>query len=86
MFMAATCTDAEAVQACLQFSQDHRMLVEPACGAALAILYSERLREKFIPKGDDSFSQTGPIIVELCGGSGVTLDLLHHWKQEFSLS
>jgi L-serine/L-threonine ammonia-lyase len=32
-------TDKEAVNACLQFANDHRLLVEPACGASLAVLY-----------------------------------------------
>jgi L-serine/L-threonine ammonia-lyase len=74
----AVCSDTEAVDACLQFARDHRILVEPACGAALAVLYSERLR-RTIPKGE------GPIVVEVCGGSGVNLDLLQQWKEQFSL-
>ena len=71
----AICTDTEAVDACLQFARDHRMLVEPACGAALAVLYSGRLRN----------SIAGPIVVEVCGGSGVNLELLQLWKERFSL-
>lgn len=71
----AICTDAEAVDACLQFARDHRMLVEPACGAALAVLYSPRLRE----------GVKGPIVVEVCGGSGVNLELLQQWKEQLSL-
>lgn len=71
----AICTDAEAVDACLQFARDHRMLVEPACGAALAVLYSKRLR-----KGVE-----GPIVVQVCGGSGVNLELLQQWKEQLSL-
>jgi len=39
---AFTVTDAEAVSACVSLLDDHRVLVEPACGAALALLYSER--------------------------------------------
>jgi L-serine/L-threonine ammonia-lyase len=72
---AAICTDTEAVDACLQFARDHRILVEPACGAALAVLYSERLRKDI----------AGPVVVEVCGGSGVNLDLLQLWKEQFSL-
>jgi len=71
----AICTDAEAVDACLQFARDHRMLVEPACGAALAVLYSERLRN----------GVEGPVVVEVCGGSGVNLELLQQWKEQLSL-
>jgi L-serine/L-threonine ammonia-lyase len=62
-----------------QFARDHRMLVEPACGAALAVLYSERLRKELPPAGN------GPIVVIVCGGSGVNIDLLQQWKKQFSL-
>ncbi|KAI8513216.1 hypothetical protein Bbelb_098550 [Branchiostoma belcheri] len=33
-------TDEEAVEACAKFLDDERLLVEPACGAALAAVYS----------------------------------------------
>lgn len=36
---AAVVSDAAALQACERFLDDHRMLVEPACGAALALPY-----------------------------------------------
>ncbi len=54
-------TDAEAVAACLRFADDHRLLVEPACGAALAAVYgrAEALR------GADS------VVVVVCGGAVV---------------
>ena len=32
-------SDREAVNACLRFALDHRILVEPACGASLAAVY-----------------------------------------------
>ena len=75
------CTDSEAIGACLQFSTQHRMLVEPACGAALAPLYSERLRTNLLSelKGDENSA----IVVEVCGGSGVNMDLLQGWKEQF---
>ncbi|MFC6522588.1 pyridoxal-phosphate dependent enzyme [Undibacterium arcticum] len=34
-----TVSDAQAVDACLRFANDMRTLVEPACGAALAVAY-----------------------------------------------
>ena len=74
---SAICTDAEAIHACIQFSLDHRLLVEPACGAALAVAYSERLRTRYLS------GIQGPIVLEVCGGSGVTMDLLTQWKTEF---
>jgi L-serine/L-threonine ammonia-lyase len=71
------CTDAEAIDACLQFAAHHRMLVEPACGAALAVVYSERLRNSALDGVE------GAVVVEVCGGSGVSIDLMQMWKEEF---
>ncbi len=70
-----TVTDREAVDACLKFADDHRLLVEPACGAALAVLYQKRpIIERF-----------SSILVIVCGGSGVCLNLLEKWRQQFTL-
>jgi len=76
-FATTACTDEEAVDACVRFARDHRMLVEPACGASLAVAYSERLREAYLQDVD------GPIVLEVCGGSGVDIDLMHGWKKEY---
>lgn len=78
-FSASICTDAEAVEACVKFAQDHRLLVEPACGAALAVAYSERLRNEHLKDVE------GAIVLEVCGGSGVNVDLLHSWKIDFGI-
>ncbi|KAL7540401.1 hypothetical protein ACHAXR_010321, partial [Thalassiosira sp. AJA248-18] len=74
------CTDGEAVDACVKFATEHRMLVEPACGASLAPLYSDRLRSRLLDElqGDENSA----IVVEVCGGSGVNLDLLEGWKAQ----
>ncbi len=79
-FGTSICSDAEAVEACLRFAQDHRILVEPACGAGLAAAYSQRLRESVLKDVD------GPIVLEVCGGSGVSIELLQQWKLQFGLS
>jgi L-serine/L-threonine ammonia-lyase len=62
-------TDRQAVDGCLRFLDDHRVLVEPACGAALAAIYE---RCGFL-RG------RGPVAVEVCGGAGVSLELLRQW-------
>ncbi|PVD32937.1 hypothetical protein C0Q70_08384 [Pomacea canaliculata] len=76
-------TDREAVSACLKFADDHRFLVEPACGAALAGVYSgviKRLQETGrLPPS----IRTALVIV--CGGAVISLDLLQQWKSQFSL-
>lgn len=62
--------DRQAVKATLQFAHDHRLLVEPACGASLALVY-----EQF-----SILKQFNSIVVVVCGGAGVSLPLLQEWK------
>jgi L-serine/L-threonine ammonia-lyase len=40
----AVVSDQQALAACARFLDDHRVLVEPACGAALAVAYDEPAR------------------------------------------
>jgi len=67
-----TVSDREAVGACLRFADDHRVLVEPACGASLAAVYGCAA-----PLADRD-----PVVVILCGGAGVTLSVLDTWRRE----
>jgi L-serine/L-threonine ammonia-lyase len=55
------------------------MLIEPACGAALAVLYSDRLRNQYFSSTSTEQSD-GPVVIEICGGSGVNIDLLKEWE------
>ena len=55
-------SDQEALDACLQFADDHRVVVEPACGAALALAY----------KGEGVLKEGGNVLLIVCGGAGVT--------------
>ncbi|CAK4630621.1 unnamed protein product [Aphanomyces euteiches] len=57
-------SDEEAFNACVRFMDHHKFLVEPACGAALAALYSGRLAEFLGAEYDDVQS----ICVLVCGG------------------
>jgi L-serine/L-threonine ammonia-lyase len=65
-------SDRSAVQACLRFADDHRVLVEPACGAALAAIY-----EQAAP-----LSGRTSVLVVVCGGAGATRELLAVWEQQ----
>jgi L-serine/L-threonine ammonia-lyase len=59
-------TDATAVDACRRFLDDHRVLVEPACGASLALAYART-------------PVLGPfqrILMVVCGGIGITAEQL----------
>ena len=59
-------SDAAAVRACLHYVDDMRVLVEPACGAALSLLYSHSER----------LAGFETVLMVVCGGAGVTLDKL----------
>ena len=67
---AVQVSDADAVLACRQFADDERVLVEPACGAALAAVQQPEAA---------GFQR---LLVVVCGGSGVTLDQLQQWHDE----
>jgi L-serine/L-threonine ammonia-lyase len=55
-------TDRQAVDACVRFADDHRVVVEPACGAALAIAYGRA----------EPLAGARSILVVVCGGAAVT--------------
>jgi L-serine/L-threonine ammonia-lyase len=62
--------DKAAVDACLRFIDDHRVLVEPACGAALALAYDAQ----------QALAQYRNILVIVCGGATATLAQLRTWS------
>jgi L-serine/L-threonine ammonia-lyase len=64
-------TDARAVNAVLQFADDMRTLVEPACGASLSLVYDNH----------PSIADFKRIVVIVCGGTGVSLEQLRDWKR-----
>ena len=55
-------SDRDAVDACLRFADDHRVVVEPACGAALAAAYGRA----------EPLAGAKSMLVVACGGAGVT--------------
>jgi L-serine/L-threonine ammonia-lyase len=63
--VSATVTDAEAVQACLAVAREHRLIVEPACGAAVAV--AQRRAEPVLQAARD-------VLVILCGGACATYE------------
>ena len=67
-------SDRAAVAACLKFLADQRVLVEPACGAALAAVYDRSAElERF-----------KSVLVIVCGGSATTVEQLQQWAQELA--
>lgn len=73
--ISLTVSDKEALLACFNFLDDHRTLVEPACGATLSTLYNKKL----------SFSPTDNILVIVCGGATVTLEQLFKYSKDLAL-
>ena len=67
-------SDKEAVAACKRFLDDHRLLVEPACGAALAVAYA--------PAREIAAFRT--ILVIVCGGATATADNLRQWSAQLA--
>jgi len=57
----ALVSDAQALSACQRFAHDHRTLVEPACGAALAALYET----------PQVVGDARVVLVVVCGGVGI---------------
>ncbi|BHF73034.1 hypothetical protein SprV_0401610800 [Sparganum proliferum] len=78
---AITCSDLEAVQAARRFLDDHGMLVEPACGAALSAVYSGAIaklqQENVIPR-------PASVCVILCGGRNTNLQLLTECERKLT--
>jgi L-serine/L-threonine ammonia-lyase len=65
-------TDREALDACISFANDHRILVEPACGASLAAIYSKL----------DILRKKQNILVIVCGGAGVSIKQIEDWDKK----
>jgi len=64
-------SDKQAVSACFQFLDDHRFLVEPACGASLAVPYDRT----------EVIANIQTVVVIVCGGIVVDLEKLYAWKK-----
>ncbi|KAH7188578.1 tryptophan synthase beta subunit-like PLP-dependent enzyme [Fusarium flagelliforme] len=77
-------SDADAAISAVRFADDARQLVEVACGAALAIAYRGDLR-KVLGEGlsDEEWSKKNVVFV-VCGGSGVTLNMLSEYREKYS--
>ena len=71
IIMPWTVSDRAAVDACIRFADDHRILVEPACGAALSAIYNRASLLAGLKR----------VMVIVCGGAGVSLSLLREWDR-----
>lgn len=67
-------SDRSALSACEQFLADHRLLVEPACGASLALPYENAVALSEFPR----------ILVVVCGGATASIDQIRDWASKLA--
>ena len=63
-------SDQSALSSCERFLADHRLLVEPACGASLALPYEKA----------SELEQFDTVLVIVCGGATATIDQIRQWS------
>lgn len=81
-------TDAEAVMGSCRFADDARLLVEVACGATIAAVLNGHLRRVMIMEGEvrsEEEWRRKNVVVIVCGGSNVTLELLRKYKETYGV-
>jgi L-serine/L-threonine ammonia-lyase len=64
-------SDNDAVQGSMRFMDDQRVVVEPACGAALSMAY----------QADGVLKEFHTIVVIVCGGVTATVGQLEQWSE-----
>lgn len=64
-------SDQAALTACERFLTDHHILVEPACGASLAMIYGN----------SPGLERFGKVFVVVCGGTTATLHQIRERKE-----
>ncbi|XP_053726575.1 L-serine dehydratase/L-threonine deaminase-like [Synchiropus splendidus] len=78
-----TVTDQQAVKALECFVDDEKILVEPACGAALSAVYSgviKRLQEE-----GKLERRLGPVVIVVCGGNNISMEQLRRLKKQLGM-
>uniref|UniRef100_A0A8C4NLH4 L-serine deaminase n=1 Tax=Eptatretus burgeri TaxID=7764 RepID=A0A8C4NLH4_EPTBU len=79
----AVVTDHDAVRSLERFVDDEKMLVEPACGAALAAVYEDVIGKlQYEGKLNHNLSS---VVIVVCGGSNITLAQLYKLKAELGI-
>ncbi|THH33988.1 hypothetical protein EUX98_g317 [Antrodiella citrinella] len=71
--------DGLAMQSCLRFAEDHKMIVELACSATLIPAYTPDLFNQLVPARADGRPRT--VIFIVCGGFVVSLESLTKYQQ-----
>lgn len=69
-----TVSDQEAVEAVVSFAEDHKHIVEPACGAALAAVYQNKM--------PIDLNAQSNVVVVVCGGTATSLEMLDSYRRD----
>ena len=76
--------DADAAMGCVCFADDERIMVEAACGVNVAPIYNGQLSSIIFPElSKEQFGGLN-IVVVICGGSNVTLNILEKYRTEYA--
>ena len=75
-FRSIVVSDRAAVNACQRFLSDHRIVVEPACGASLAVVYD----------GAPELEEFNSVLIIVCGGVTVTVEQLREWSNKYDVT
>jgi L-serine/L-threonine ammonia-lyase len=85
---AVTCLaleDKDAASACVRFADDERIIVEVACGISIAPCYNGELRRAFGAGLDDMEWARQKVVIIVCGGSNVTLQVLERYRETYGI-
>lgn len=72
-----TVSDRQALDTLVAFADKFKVLVEPACAASLAPVFIDGLLETVYPE----LNSETVVVVEVCGGSSVSLEAIETWKR-----
>lgn len=74
-------TDAEAAGACVWVAEEERIVVEMACGASVAACERQKMRDAL----GRELKIEDVLVVVVCGGSNVTLEMLETWRANYGV-
>ncbi|KAF2994386.1 catabolic L-serine/threonine dehydratase [Curvularia kusanoi] len=73
--------DEEAMEGCVRFANDERIMVEASCGVSIALCYGGRLR-RVLPE----LTEESKVVIVVCGGKNVTAGMLNEWEIQLGLA
>jgi L-serine/L-threonine ammonia-lyase len=75
-------SDAEAAMASVCFADDERIMTEPACAVSIATAYNGTLASLYPDLSPEEFAKLNIVLV-VCGGSKVTLQILEDYRLKY---